>query len=318
MNDPYESRESGMLRRFVVGLAAVAGVILAVYFLSSNRVPGPAPKAGAGTTAASSVTDRECEKRLEQALVGLHPERVVVSSGRLDRVAELTQWSSECADAEIASKLAYHAAPNERWLVGNMLGETQSKIYSQQDAQHITICRLFGQLAENITKKTVEPREQAVAAFDFIVRQTQVEPDEAARMRPRTILEAMFVGRATAGDRAWALAVLVRQFHLDAVIIEPKSKPQAWLIGVIRADGDVWLFDPRLGTAIPAAGDDGKGLVVTLPATLAEVRADDSLLRKLDLEGTAYSLEATDLAAVNVRMIGDSSTFSERMARGTS
>jgi hypothetical protein len=315
MNDWNEPAGSGLFRRLAVFVIALALICLGIYYSSPSGKPKPVEQKNGGEKAAVSVTSRDCERRLDQALEGLHPERVVINSSRIDRVAELSQWAIECGDAETLARLSYTPGPNEKWLSGDMLSRTQAQGYSLRDAQHITIARLCGELAEKVAAKSDDPREQATALFDIIVRETELEPESAVKARPRTLLEALLIGRATASERAWMLATLLRQLRHDAVIIEPASKPEAWLIGVLRGEGDAWLFDPRLGTAIPSKQDAGSGLIVTQPATLAELRGDDSLLRRLDLEGFPYPLQASDLTTVNVRMVGDSSNFSERMAR---
>ena len=57
-----------------------------------------------------------------------------------------------------------------------------------------------------------------------------------------------------------------------------------WAIAVL-IEGKLYLFDPALGLPIPAPGKiglDRDGRLDIRPATLAEVAADDGLLRRLD------------------------------------
>jgi tetratricopeptide (TPR) repeat protein len=89
--------------------------------------------------------------------------------------------------------------------------------------------------------------------------------------------------------------LLARQLGLDAVVLslpQGEGKPRrAWLPALLH-DKDLYLFDCRLGLPIP--GPEGKGV-----ATLAQVAADDSLLRALDLDEThPYPVKAAELQQI--------------------
>ena len=64
------------------------------------------------------------------------------------------------------------------------------------------------------------------------------------------------------------------------------GEPALWAVGV-WIGGEIYLFDPRLGLPLP--GPQGQGI-----ATLAQVVADDAILRQLDVEGTPYPVTAAD------------------------
>ncbi len=102
------------------------------------------------------------------------------------------------------------------------------------------------------------------------------------------------MARATAEQRAWIFSLLARQCGLDVVALalpRPDGPPCAWVAALVK-DQDLYLFDPRLG--LPLAGAGGKGV-----ATLAELAADDSLLRALDLDAKhRYGVESRDLESV--------------------
>jgi tetratricopeptide (TPR) repeat protein len=73
-------------------------------------------------------------------------------------------------------------------------------------------------------------------------------------------------------------------------------------------EGRLHVFDPALGLPIP--GPDGR-----TPATLAELRGDDSLLRRLDLSAEqTYPVAAADLATVDVGVVASPFSLSKRAA----
>ncbi len=91
---------------------------------------------------------------------------------------------------------------------------------------------------------------------------------------------------------------------------------RSWCVGVL-IDGNVYLFDPLLGLPIPApqgvslAAD---GQLAVQPATLAQVAADDQLLRRLDADAThAYGVKASQLARVTAMFEASPPYLARRM-----
>jgi len=149
--------------------------------------------------------------------------------------------------------------------------------------------------------------------FDWTVRNIQLEPDsdpnkKASRHRP---FETLLIGRGEAIERAWAFILLARQQGLDVVLLgfqgAEGQTPRIWLPALLTG-GELYLFDCRLGLPIPGPG--GQGV-----ATLAQVVADEQLLRQLDLDGEhPYPVRAADLAHVVAYVEGSPSDLSRRMA----
>jgi hypothetical protein len=165
---------------------------------------------------------------------------------------------------------------------------------------------------------------RATALFDWTVRNVQlVADDQGAAHRPWQIL---LYGRGTAEQRAWVFAMLARQQGLDVVMLATQgaesgerraesqtdsgSPPSAlgpspfWLPAVLL-DGQLYLFDTRLGLPIPGPGGEGV-------ATLAQVQQDDSLLRQLDLDESPYPVSAEELRQVVAHVVADPFALSRR------
>ena len=91
---------------------------------------------------------------------------------------------------------------------------------------------------------------------------------------------------------------------------------QPWCVGVL-IEGNVYLFDPLLGLPIPAPNGvtrDAAGQLAIQPATLAQVAADDKLLRRLDVdENHAYGVKASELTRVTALLEASPPYLARRM-----
>ncbi|HVT28133.1 MAG TPA: transglutaminase family protein [Lacipirellulaceae bacterium] len=159
---------------------------------------------------------------------------------------------------------------------------------------------------------------RAAALFDWTVRNIQLEPDnETIPDRP---WQTLLYGRGTAAQRAWVFALLCRQQGIDVVLLSPsaaitsegKSAPKMaaseYWIPAVLSDGQLYLFDVRLGLAIPGSG--GKGI-----ATLEQARKDDSILRELDVDGAKYPLNSASLKNIDIGLVADPFSLSRRASQ---
>lgn len=310
MADPHDPVETGMPHTVKIGIIAVL-VILVFMWLLPRKATDTAKTATAPKPAAGA-SDRDAERQLAGILEGLAPERVAITSERIDRLAELSQWAGESLDKGEAATVTVDETANARWFSGDALSKVNDPSFSLRDAHHITLASLAGEMVARVTRKASEPLDQIQDLFRIVVFETSLMPDVYDEQLRGTAFESLLLGRSTAAGRAWAFATLLRQLQIDAVILEPKSKPEAWLIGVIAPSGDVLLYDPRLGTCLPGeAGPSG----FDKPATLELVKQKPELLRELDVSSAPYPLAAEDLGSLNVKLITDSSTSSLRMAK---
>jgi hypothetical protein len=127
----------------------------------------------------------------------------------------------------------------------------------------------------------------------------------------------LLYGRGTAAERAWVFALLCRQQGLDVVTLgvpnQSNKEAQAgtstdyWL-SALFTKGQLYLFDTQLGLAI--AGPGGNGI-----ATLEQVLQDDSLLRKMDLEGTPHPVTSDGFKSARVFIVADQFSLSRRAAQ---
>lgn len=158
---------------------------------------------------------------------------------------------------------------------------------------------------------------RATSLFDWTVRNIQLETEGDSA--PRRPWQTLLYGRGTAEQRAWVFARLARQQGLDVVVLSipppgaggesPSKETSAkfWLPALV-SEGQLYLFDTRLGLPIPGPG--GKDV-----ATLEQVRKDDSLLRKLDLDASKYPVSAESLKNVKIDLISDPFSLARRASQ---
>jgi hypothetical protein len=135
--------------------------------------------------------------------------------------------------------------------------------------------------------------------------------------------ETLLLGRGTAVDRAWVFLLLARQQRLDAAALavgdpgDPEKQEVLPGLVVVLHKGQLYLFDLGLGLPIPARKGitrDARGQLDIHPATLAEVIADDGLLRQLDgSPESPYPLKASQLAKVTILLEASPASLSQRM-----
>ena len=185
--------------------------------------------------------------------------------------------------------------------------------FEESDAQALQEVVWLRNVARQVAGEELDALEQAKLLFDWTIRNIQIEPDVAAAGSPERMKqfpqETLLCGRGTAIDRAWVFILLCRQAELDAMMLAlPKDgaekELEPWLPAVL-IDKRLYLFDTRLGLPLP--GKDRQGV-----ATLAEVAADDAILRQLDLSGSEKYPVTAARAAKSVALLEGSPLYLSR------
>ncbi len=149
---------------------------------------------------------------------------------------------------------------------------------------------------------------QAMRLFDWTVRNIALESeDDASEGRPLYLLpwQTMLRGRGSAIERAWVFQLLARQRGLNVVMLAYRDSDDdsVWhdwapALFVEGSEDDpvssskLFVFEPSLGLPIPGPANQPV-------ATLADLRANDELLRQLDLdEDHAYPVSSEQLEHV--------------------
>ncbi len=163
---------------------------------------------------------------------------------------------------------------------------------------------------------------RATALFDWTTRNIQLEADKDAR--PHRPWHTLLYGKGTADQRAWVFAALCHQQGLNVVMLgfpagasnskapegDKAAAPNAdkyWLAALVSKK-QLYLFDPRLGLPVP--GPEAGGV-----ATLEQITQNDSLLRKLDVHGSAYPITADSAKNVQTYVVADPFQLTLRAAQ---
>lgn len=162
----------------------------------------------------------------------------------------------------------------------------------------------------------------AVRLFDWTIRNVALEPGNQGANFPsppkfshgmafqgpgyrQSDYETVWHGTGDALQRAGVFTQLCFQADLDAAVLSKQSTETGaltpWAVGVLIG-GEVYLFEPELGTYVPGVGQVGI-------ATLSQARRDTTVMRRLNVPGFFdYPLAKEDvqqsIALLNVAPVG--------------
>lgn len=181
--------------------------------------------------------------------------------------------------------------------------------FPPEDADFLQQTVWMRDVARNATAGSQGALAQCRQLFDWVVRNVQLDPDAEGRPAFRAG-EVLLLGRGTAWERAWLFILLARQLGHDVVVLAVPAEDETlspFAVALVDPAG-LYVFEPSLGLEIP--GPQGQGV-----ATLAQLAADDALLRHLDLDSEhRYPLTSSKLAKV-VPLIEASPPFLSRRMR---
>lgn len=314
MSDLPSEAPTRRQKYFWAGGSIVLLIILFVAF--SRQGAGPVGKDASDDLAKNSAA-AELQRQLQETLDGLRPERLHVSSDEVNIVGDLNLWW-----ADYRKTVSDPDVPDAAGLAGKWFGAEGADVvaadrFSSRDAAHIRNALLYRAAAVALTRDYPNDRQRAIAAFDLVVRHislmsTFVEPT------PLGSFEVLLSGRGTADDRIWLFAEILRQLRIDCVVLETSAAgadatEAATLVAAIVDDEGVLLFDPGLGLAIPAPGDDSGALPMSV-VSFREALENDQVFRQFDIpDGPRYPWTSDALRQVKARFVLDSSYAAPRM-----
>lgn len=294
----------------VIALAVLAGLMIPITKAPDQPVVPPLGENVVEVT----EEQNQCTRDLERILNGMQPGRVGINTDAADLAVELNRWFSKCG-SEVEAGLTDDIETQQELFAEEDFERLQDKLYRAADVEHIRNCLLAGTIVTNLCQDIGNDRECVLKLFDYTVRSTLIlDPETPLAAIPATPYEALVWGRGTAELRAWTFATLLKQLRLDAVILTPNQKPDAWLVGVLVPEQGVLLFDPRLGLPVPDPEETSATQIPTSAAHLSQVLQDESTFRKLDTPESKYPVTASDLKDLTVGMIGTPSLWSRRLA----
>jgi hypothetical protein len=342
--------------RPAASLLALAGAALFGFAGSGcNQSPTPKPiaktTASPGQTGPSIATTQRCQTLLSSALEMLRPEKLGISADPKAAVDTLNNWVRDCGKSIPVDDAATTNPAADKLVPEAFRAAIAGDLFDRQDVEHVRDCWLFKQARSGILRANDSEPARVVALFDLANMMVALAGKGEPTI-PQSLHDITVIGKGTAEDRAWVFAELLRQGGIDAVILRPRSHaaetpPAAaatnaaasaksvelpksvaaaaavnasepatrWLVGALVGK-QVYLFDPTLGWPVPAREDKGQTPNIESAATLADVLADDGLLRKLDFSPEKrYPLHSADLKSCRVEVITSSCYWSPRIRR---
>ncbi len=299
---------------------------------------------GTGSTSRALAARRTPEERkaILDSIIMLIRRAVIQPGGEhfAQAVKKLNQYFEGTPQTE------YELGSAAREYLTSQLGpdsirEFQGTAWTLRDTRHIEDCMMYYGIAKRVAG-VGDNLTRVRRVFDWIIRQVQLVPGGsfgASRLGPAYArpYDVLVRGMATETDgtgwaeRAWLFLSLCRQLEIDAGLIAytkgntidamlPRKeqsassraqKPRVVWICAALIDGQVYLFDARLGLEVPGPG--GQGV-----ATLEQALSDPSILERMNVPGLApYSTSRATLLSspTKIGILIDSSPgyFSPKM-----
>jgi hypothetical protein len=174
---------------------------------------------------------------------------------------------------------------------------------------------LLRDAAQALDVENLSPLERAQVAFDWMCRQIWREEEQPALpgQEREGLVPTSYVLRRAHGndiDRSAAFLEMMHQLGQEGCLVcAPSTDRKAmrpWLVGVL-SEGDIYLFDIRLGVPLP--GKEGR------PATLNDIVTHPQTLSVFDAgPNRRYDVEATDVKGAVLLLAPPLSAMAGRMA----
>ncbi len=261
------------------------------------------------STGSAGSQEANAEDLLKSAIHQLHPENYSIAAADDKPINLLNSWRvvmAPTAPTELSSVPA-------GWIAQADAERLKAANYELRDAVHIRDAMMNHAIATYLVARATDEVAQSQAIFDYVVRNITLRNEDEADL-PLSVYSLLMVGRGTPEDRAWVCAALLKQLRIDSVIIRPSgdaaADAEAWLLGILL-NGHVYLFDPRLGIALPSSSDlQAAGP----PATLAEISSHPDWLKSLAIRADQpYPIDAEMLKQPAIQPIVESDFWSQRM-----
>ena len=268
-------------------------------------------RGGAGSTSVSARRSAEERKAiLDNSITLIKRAEIQPGGAHFDQaVKKLNQYFAGTDPAEYqldsaAREFLTRQFPPQR------INLIQGREWTMRDTRHVEDCMMYYVIANRVGGPG-EDLARARRVFDWVVRQVQLVPAGAfggsrfgpAFARPYDVLVRGMASESEGtiwAERAWIFMALCRQLGIDVGLINfsrgstidaliaqqgPGSTRRAarqmvvWVCAALIGD-QVYLFDARLGLAVPGPG--GQGV-----ATLEQAMSDPSILERMNLPGMA-------------------------------
>jgi hypothetical protein len=187
--------------------------------------------------------------------------------------------------------------------------EVGSRVFTPLDTNYLESCFLLADSLRSLKVDSDNRLDQIQAAFAWIVREVRLREQEVFLLPPRFVLSR---GWGSSLERATVFSEVADLLGIDACMVAVPFGSQEerglryWIPGAL-IDGQIYLFDSRMGMPIPGPGGHGV-------ATLSQARSQPAILGSLTVNAEfPYDVNAETLKQAEVHVAGSLSMLAPRM-----
>ncbi|HUQ69355.1 MAG TPA: hypothetical protein VM165_07530 [Planctomycetaceae bacterium] len=297
--------------RHGVPLAMIALAAVALGHSGCQDKAAAPNAAGKAATPVSSAQVGEVEDQLKSALYQLQPEHLNIDSRLDDAVSVLNNWWAAVKEAGLKPQGLTPPELPEGRVSDAQRSALQRDSFGPEDGRAIHAAYFAKAVADQVTEDATGELDRIVKVFEWICRNIALDADDVST-RATTLYETLIVGHGCPADRAWVMGAVLKQLRWDLVILHPpgvmmEMPDAAWVAGVPH-EGEIYLFDLRLGLPIP------NGNTPDRPATLRQIIAHPDWLSALSPRSDQpYEPSAEQLKSAEVAVYTTPVSWSPRM-----
>lgn len=282
--------------------ALSAAISCVVGFTGCENRSANAPRTKAPSTA---TADHESKHLLDSALAifanELNPDAYAAA------ISQLNLYLLKEPDA-VAPMPAATRESIQRTFGPQAAAIASDKSFRTEDIDSLRADFLCRKIVQANSRGAQAPLPLASALFDWTVRHLALAPNDGEPPAPPASLALRGFGDSR--DRAWFFCELLRQAQMHGMVIgvTTRQDPNAvvpWLCGA-AVEGEVYLFDPWLGLAVPAPDEPRR------PATLKELAADVSIATAAYPATADAPVSPADIDRLAILIPFDATKFSPR------
>ncbi|HEY1377854.1 MAG TPA: hypothetical protein VGF55_13730, partial [Gemmataceae bacterium] len=280
-----------------LGRWLAAGLIVALIGCGSRPTTAPTLTAGKAADPADEIADTVRDELRKSADQQTARRLVDQLNNYLARAAADRRPAPLSAAERSLLQSDFTLRPEE-------VAEVGRAEFTPVDSYYLDETLLFRDIARSLDVDQLPPVDRGRAAVAWVARNLRLT-DPTGPAAPTGF--AAIRGTGTSVERAYVLHALLRQLGLDAALVGDGGGPETvWAVGVL-ADGQVHLFDARLGLPLP--GPDGNGIL-----TLTQARSVADPFKPLALDPKApYDVTADRAKKAELLVTAPLSALAPRM-----
>ncbi len=290
------------MKRIVIIGSGLLAIVVVIGIVMASRKDAPVPQVGVARRQGSSDDILPAIREIFQKGSG--------SIACRNAVQQLNTYLERNPDKKPEPSADPQTVRKQFRLGDDELAEINSASFTLLDAHYIDYCQLIRDAAYSLGVDNQPPLERAQAAFEWVMRQVQLRQPA----RPFPMAPTQFVlrrGWGTSLERSLAFLATLHQLRIPGCMVgfpdeAANARLISWIPGAL-VDGEIYLFDTRMG--IPLPSPDGKGI-----ATLRQIRTHPKPFEHLNFdEKHSYDVKAEQVRRAEILLTVPLSGLAPRM-----